>query len=392
MRNSLLVFGLSALVLAGCSKESPKPEESAAPAPVTESAAAESAVAMAQPKTETALLSCQSSDTMAVFCGFKNPEDLVLTPDGNWLIVSEMGEFMLDTPGGLSLFNLQSGEREALNIIWPESQAQASGWGDADCAAPDVAAFSPHGIDFLTLADGTHELLVVNHGKRESVEFFTVEKPADSWQLVWQGCALPPGDPFINDVAALNDGGFFVTHMWDKHTDFEKVGEMLTSGQNTGWVWEWQQDQGFTKVAGSDELMPNGITVSKDNSKLFVNIYMGNRTVRIDRASGQIDGHFEVQQPDNITMGPDGSLWVASHKHDPLGQTCAAVEAGPCLLPYEIVRANPQTLETEVILHQDGAPMGYATVGLKVGQKLYMGSAHGDRVTAIDLPADTMDE
>ena len=58
---------------------------------------------------------------------------------------------------------------------------------------------------------------------------------------------------------------------------------------------------------------------------------------------------------------------------------------GPCLLPFQIVKADPKTLEREVVIDHDGAPMGYATVALKVGDRVYLGSAHGDRVVRIDL-------
>ena len=105
-------------------------------------------------------------------------------------------------------------------------------------------------------------------------------------------------------------------------------------------------------------------------------------TNRIDRASGQREGEFTVRQPDNITVDAEGMLWIASHTHDPLGQNCVLVTEGPCLLPYDIIKADPDTMQTEVFLVQDGAPMGYATVALKVGDRVFMGSAHGDRVVS----------
>ena len=186
-------------------------------------------------------------------------------------------------------------------------------------------------------------------------------------------------------MAALKDGGFLVTHMWDKATAFDEVVRKLFSAEPTGWVYEWQRDQGFQKVPGSDDLMPNGIAVSGDNAKIYVNIYFGDKTVKIDRSSGKREGEFTVQQPDNITVDDEGILWVASHKNDPIGQTCALVTEGPCLLPYEVIKADPETMQAEIFLSQDGAPMGYATVALKVGDRLFMGSAHGDRVVSTPL-------
>ena len=371
-----IILLLLLVIMASCTQE-PQEEPGGVVSPDREAVAAASG--LPQPKTEESLLSCQAMNGMSVHCGYQNPEDLVLVPSGDALIVSEMGEFMLDTPGRLSMLDLETGIRADMTIDWTGAN---SAWGDESCQLPDVPAFSPHGIDLIKRPDGLHQLLVVNHGAREAIEFFELQPDGDSWALSWRGCALPPGDPFINDVAGLQDGGFFVTHMWDKSTPFEQVAEKFLSGENIGWVWEWQRDSGFRKVPGSDEMMPNGIAVNADNSKIFVNIYLGNKTIRLDRASGKVEGSFEVQQPDNITVDNDGNLWVASHKHDPLGQTCAAVTAGPCLLPYEVVRANPETMAAEVVQQEDGPPMGYGTVALRVGDRVYVGSAHGDRVVS----------
>lgn len=332
-----------------------------------------------QPKTETALLSCQAMNGISVYCGYQNPEDLVLTPSGDALIVSEMGKFLYDTPGRLSMLDLLSGKREPLSIDWTSA---GRNWGDENCEAPDIAAFSPHGIDLTTRSDGLHQLLVVNHGKREAVEFFELRHEKERWSLAWQGCALPPGDPLLNDVAALIDGGFLVTHSWNKSTPFEQVIEQFKNGENTGWVWEWQPNKGFNKLAGSDQSPPNGIAVNANNTKIFINLYLDNKTIRIDRASGQVDGAIAVQQPDNVTIDDEGNLWIASHRHDPFKQTCAAVVAGPCLLPFDVIKVDPATMQPEIIFEQNGLPMGFTTVALKVGDRVYMGSAHGDRIAS----------
>jgi hypothetical protein len=322
-------------------------------------------------------VACDSGSGIEVYCGFENPEDLVLLPDGGHLLVSEMGEFMVHGPSGLRLLDLSSGQRKEIEIDWV-----GEGWGDSSCPAPPTELFSPHGIDFIQKLDGSYQLLVVNHGGRESVEFFELQ--IDEQQiptgLVWRGCAIPPGDPFINDVAGLQDGGFVVTHMWDKSTAFPVLVAKLLAGTKTGWVYEWQADTGFKRLEDSVEMMPNGIAVNADNSKIFVNIYMGNKTIRIDRETGKVDGSFEVQQPDNITVDSDGQLWVASHRHDPIDDTCT--EPGVCLHPFAVVRADPETMTPEVVFEHSGAPMGYSTVALKVADRVFMGSAHGDRIAS----------
>jgi hypothetical protein len=328
-------------------------------------------------------LNCDPSHGMTPLCGFTNPEDLVIIADGTKLLVSEMGIFMQDTPGSLSLLDIASGQKQSIKIIW-ENKGET--WGDNLCPQPQTSLFSPHGIDLMTRTDGKEQLLVVNHGGREAVEFFELSQLNKQWQLHWKGCALPPDDPFINDVAGLKDGGFLVTHMWDKNQPYLMLILKYLVGINTGWVWEWQPQGGFNKLAGSSGSGPNGIVVSADNSKIYVNLYGDNKTIKIDRLTGLLEDEFEVQQPDNITLDEEGNLWVASHKHNPITQDCADVVAGPCLLPFEIVKADAKTMQTEVVLSHQGAPTGYSTVALKVGNNIFMGSAHGDRIVSFMLP------
>lgn len=351
-----------------------------------ERAALAAGSALPQPTVATELLSCEPVAGMTPYCGYQNPEDLVHIPDTELLIVSEMGEFMADSPGALSLLNMTTGSRQTPAIDWSaDTTGPESNWGDANCARPDVAALSPHGIDLTRRTDGELALLVVNHGGRESVEFFAVAQNGD---LSWRGCALPPDDPFINDVAARTDGGFYVTQMWNKSSEFGEVAATLQAGKPTGWVWAWTPDDGFSELPGTNAQMPNGIALSPDNSTLYVNVYFGGGTFAVNLADQTRIGDIQARQPDNVTVAANGDVWIASHQHDPIGQACTQVTAGPCLLPFQIVRADAKTLEREVVIDHNGAPMGYATVALKVGERLYMGSAHGDRIVSVNLASE----
>ncbi len=332
-----------------------------------------------QPVTEEQLLSCELVAGMTPHCGYQNPEDLVHIPGTQLLIVSEMGEFMADSPGALSLLNMSTGQRETLSIDWSQPEQF---WGDRTCPEPDVEALSPHGIDLTIRDSGEIALLVVNHGKRESIEFFEVALSGD---LSWKGCALPPEDPFINDVAARRDGGFYATHMWNKSDSFEATVETLLSGNPTGWVWAWTIEDGFSRLANSDDLMPNGIAINDTNDTLYVNVYIGNKTFAYDLGSNERIGEVELRQPDNVSVDASGDVWIASHQHDPIGQACTLVDRGPCLLPFQVIKLDPDTLASEVVVDHDGEPMGYATVALRVGDRIFLGTAHGDRIVSIEI-------
>ena len=379
-RRSLIAIACS--LLASCTSTAPTLSNTteAEAAQSDQRAALAAGSALPQPTVATELLSCEPVAGMTPYCGYRNPEDLVHIPETDLLIVSEMAEFMTDAPGALSLLNMATGERETPTIDWLNVDFR---WGEQNCLPPKIRALSPHGIDLTVRDDGETALLVVNHGGRESIEFFAV---ADNGDLTWRGCALPPGDPFINDVAARRDGGFYATQMWDKTADFATTAAAFQAGESTGWVWGWSPAEGFAKLPGTDAQMPNGIALSPDNETLYVNVYFGNGTFAYDLATQKRVGDVEARQPDNVTVDNNGNLWIASHQNDPIGQTCAQVTEGPCLLPFQIIKANPGTLAREVVIDQSGPPMGYATVALRVGNRLYLGSAHGDRIVSIEMP------
>lgn len=370
---------LACCLLVSCGEPNPATATPEGPEQADQRAALAAGSALAQPVVASELLSCEPMAGMTPYCGYQNPEDLAHIPDTDLLLVSEMGEFMADTPGKLSLLNMDTGQRAPLAIDWSGSDRR---WGEESCTPPDSAALSPHGIDLVARDDGDLALLVVNHGGRESVEFFAV---AATGNLSWRGCVIPPADAFLNDVAARRDGGFYVTHMWNKSADFAATAQALQASESTGWVWAWTQNDGFTELPGTKAQMPNGIAINADNTRLYVNVYFGPGTFVYDLEQQNRTGNIEARQPDNVTIDADGSVWVASHQHDPIGQACGLVTEGPCLLPFQILRTDPKTLERDIVIDHDGAPMGYATVALRVGNRIYLGSAHGDRIVSIEL-------
>lgn len=315
-------------------------------------------------------------------CGFQNPEDLVLAPGGRELVVSEIGTFLEATPGQLSIFDLDEKARIPLPIDWDPA---SENWGDPTCPKPDAAALSPHGIDLETRPDGRHALFVVNHGGRESVEIFELERPGPTWTLRWRGCAVPPANALLNDVTALPDGGFAVTHMWDQERSMPFMAMSFILGLDTGWVWEWQAASGFERMPGSEGSMPNGIASSEDGRFVFVNHYVDNRTIKLDRSTGEIVGQVEVEQPDNVSMDEAGILWIASHQTFLADSSCSEI-VGACPHPFSIMRVDSTTMEGNNVFSHEGAPMGFATVAVPAGDRLFMGSAIGDRLISIPLP------
>lgn len=324
---------------------------------------------------------CEPVGDMTPHCGFRNPEDLKKIPGHPVLVVSEMGE-MVDpaAKGTLSVFEIEPPGRSEIAIDLSESPEI---WADPSCPLP--SHLNPHGIDLVERPDGRLALWVVNHGGRESIEVFELSREDETWTATWRGCAIPPGEPFLNDVAGLTDGGFVTTHMWDQGNSMIGVGLRFLLGMDTGFVWEWSPETGFAKLEGTDGSFPNGIAVSKDGRYLFVNRYMGGETTKYDRVAGETVAAVEIRQPDNVTIDGEGHLWVPGHHQSMTSLDCGNGD-GPCLWQYSVMRIDPSTMKGEVVIEHEGPPMGFATVALVAGDTLYLGSALGDRIVSMPVP------
>lgn len=333
------------------------------------------------------ILDCAPSKDARPICGFHNPEDFALLPKARALVVSQMGAVDGSKPGSLAFFALES---ESIGLVYPPPRGDASaprpGWGDARCPGPPGAAFSPHGLDLATRPDGALELLVVNHGGRESIELFEVSDSPRAPSLAWRGCALAPEGALLNDVAALPDGGFVTTKFLSKnHAGFDSLLALLRI--SSGYVLEWQADAGFRKLAGTDAPLPNGIAVSRDGETLFVDAYLADEVRKISRKSGELLGTANIASPDNLNWTADGRLLVASHDA-PLNEilACADLARGQCPFHFAIVLLDPSWMTGVTLYDNGGPPMGAGTSALHIGDELVIGSFAGDRLLRVTLP------
>ena len=256
------------------------------------------------------ILACDAVANARPVCTFQNPEDLAPLPGGEALLVSEYGAMQGDKAGDLALFVLASDERTVLYRGGAQAKPTA-GWGDPACPGAPPAEFSPHGIDLFERPDGKLALLVVQHGGRESIEFFEVTGAGTHWEVAWRGCVLAPEDAWLNEVVGLADGGLLTTKMMPRSAGMGSIEEPPT--EPTGHAFAWNAAEGFSEIPGSVGIMPNGIEASPDGKTVYLNVSMENQVRKIDRATGEVQARAEVAMPDNITWSPDGKrLLVAS--------------------------------------------------------------------------------
>ncbi len=327
----------------------------------------------------TPVLGCQASAGIKPICAFHNPEDIVALPSGDWLLVSQMADANGHLAGSIAAYQPGSGRVEELFPVGAFEDVRE--WGDASCAPPSIAQFAPHGIDLERRPDGALQLLVINHGGRESVEYLQVEQSNAGLALHWRGCVIAPDHAFFNDLVARRDGGFWATDMMPKN---RQVWSLITGalfGANTGKLYRWTPRGGFAVEPGSAMPFPNGIEKAPDETTLYVASFFGNDVRRLDLERGQVTARVRIERPDNLTWSPDGKLLVASHT-DSLFELmrCREMPVGACGSAFEVVSIDPQTMDQFVVLAHRGAPIGGVSVALRAGGDVFLGTIAGDRV------------
>ena len=334
-----------------------------------------------------AIIECDAKDNARPICGFSNPEDIVALPGNEAILIGEYGASEAVT-GRLLVLELDSEQQTTVYRGGQGEGAAEPGWGDPSCTTPPGEKFNSHGIDLVRRDDGRLQLLVVQHGSREAVELFEVMGSGVDWQVEWRGCVPAPENASLNSVAAISNGDFFTTQMvpLDPPVDLSQDIPRTVTGHAYAWS---QSDNAYRKIAGTDGAMPNGIVASPDGRFIYMNATAEHSVRKIEVATGRELGRATVDTPDNARWSPDGRVLIASLARDLTGAdfgACVAIQAGACTIPFKIVALDPDTMTiVETLYETDGVPMGAGTVGLRVGDDLFIGSFHGDRILRVDL-------
>lgn len=332
---------------------------------------------------------CEPEGNARPICVFTNPEDIVALPGDQALLIGEYGASADEHSGGLVVFTLESETRRVVFQGGQDSATFESGWGDPGCSTPPSSAFNSHGIDLVEREDGRLQLLVVQHGGREAVEMFEVMGEGTEWSVEWRGCVPAPPNASLNEVTALPNGDFYTTQMTPIDPPVDLTGELPTEA--TGHAFGWSQaDAAFRRIGGTDGILPNGLEISLDGRFLYMNASGESSLRKVDLTTGREVARVTVETPDNLSWAPDGRLLVASlsgFNGDDFA-ACATLKHGACGIPFKIIAVDPESMTTlGTVYESDGAPMGAGTVGLQVGQELFIGSFKGDRILRVDLGA-----
>lgn len=328
---------------------------------------------------------CASDETLTAWCGYKNPEDLAPTPDGHFLLATGFGGIPNAVLNEITLIDLRSMEKRVIEIVLAENT-----WGSADCSRTSTD-FSTHGLDIILREDGRSMVAMTNHLPAETVELFELVPVNNLWQLIWRGCVQAPRlsagthQPLFNDVALTPEGSFYVTEMYDGKMPFETLIQAGLAGDNTGLVWQWSAQEGFRSIAGTEGSFPNGIVLSDDASALYINYWFSGLTTKFDLATAAVVASHQGGRADNLTKA-NGSVWAA--KHDMTVQEYlqgCPPDAQNCMLPFSIYELDLDNLQQKRRWSFASEVFGFATVATPVGDHVWLGSAHGERIARFDL-------
>lgn len=345
--------------------------------------------AMADPVAPASRPECRPVDNLVPYCGVPMPEDLEQVPGGHSVIASDIhlkaGPAGLEPqPGVLRRIDLDTGAVEPLYPAAAGSPGK-SDWGDPACPGEIGADLLPHGIHLSRRRGGAWQLLAVNHGARESVEFFELASRKGRWTLRWRGCVVVPASSHLNDVAALPDGGFLVSTMhMGGNAETREAAAKAARGENTGFLWRWTPGKGIVREPGSDSPMPNGVQVDATGRHAYINTASrGGEIRKLDLATGQVVGTVAVPNPDNASWMADGRLLVAGVAAGPKPMACFRDPAAPCPFASEAYAVDVRAMTAERIFGHAGAPLNAATVAVQVGADLLVGSCFGDSFVAV---------
>jgi sugar lactone lactonase YvrE len=233
----------------------------------------------------------------------------------------------------------------------------------------------------------------VGHGWREAIEVFDVDAKSGRPELTWIGCVMLPEGMVANSVASFSDGSLVATVPLHPGKTIEDA----FTGESTGAVYKWSPgDSGFELLEGTELPYANGIEVSADDQEIYV--ASSPLFTVIAYSNGNPAHRLRTTDPmafvpDNLHMGNDGQLITAGltiidpvcGNVDNTGEFDLAKFAA-CPRPFIVTSIDPQTLQGTNIAHSPAIKQfSNITMGLVVGDKVWIGTFAGDRIAYVSV-------
>ncbi|HQR03371.1 MAG: hypothetical protein JSR19_12445 [Proteobacteria bacterium] len=330
---------------------------------------------------------CAPRGEMRFVCGLHQPGDIEVLPGGRQLAVTQMNMSSSSFgvgwgPGQLTAVNTQD---DSLSPLYPRPSAQVKspvrkGWGDPACPGEIGTRLSPGGLFLSRRPDGAWQLLVVNHGVRESIEFFEVIRG----DVEWRGCVIAPPSSLLGDVAAIHGGGFAVTNRVDGHRldIVAHLQDYVARGKDTGFVYTWHASHGWRQLPHSEGTLPLGIESDAGGKAIYV-AYTGPRGEirKLDVVTGARLATAQNIQAERLSW--DGKRLLATGLDGPYRVNACGRQPGRCPAPFHVTALDPMTLAATRVTAQGGGLVEGATVAVSQGKRLWIGAFLGNRILSI---------
>ncbi len=309
-----------------------------------------------------------------------SPEDIVPLPGTNWLIAGAASKSDGGGRTGLALIN--TGNPSDIRPLYPVSPA-ANDWDRErfrDCPGPPPTELGTHGINIERLADGSFDLISVNHHGRESIEIFHLDQSTAVPRAIWRGCVLMPGAASGNSVAPLpGHDGYIVTNFFQKD-DLHYL-QSMENGTATGNVIMWTPAGGWSPVSAQQFSGANGAEITPDGKYLFVSEWSDYKVWKLS-LNGEVAPrsiHLDFL-PDNLRLTDRGTILIAGQNADPISVMTCRGRHVPCQAPFTVLEMDPATMETHVLVRGGGADFGGATGAAMAGGFLWVSSYYAGQV------------
>ena len=330
---------------------------------------------------------CRASDGHEFICGAERPEDVARIPDTPWLVFSGFAD-----GAGLKLVDTRVRKMRQ----WYEGSAQQIAWDRqrfGGCTSPpDPAVFNTRGLSLRTVQGRQHDLYVVNHGGRESIEVFRIDASHDEPQLHWLGCVLMPTATPANSVATYTDGTILasvLTHPGTSITDF-------VAGAATGGVYEWRPGEAsFRLLPGTRLPGNNGIETSPDDREFYVVAFGWHAVVvyaRNDTSQPVRKVVIPSFMPDNLHWDGGRLILAGMQVDEPACGGIRKIIDGKaddmrCHRGYTVAELDPLTLELTTIAYAEPlADFNGVSAARIVGSELWLAAYQGERIAVRALP------
>jgi hypothetical protein len=330
---------------------------------------------------------CGPSDGHDFICGAQRPEDLARIPHTRWLVFSGFSN-----GAGLKLVDTRT---RTMRRWYTGEGAQLAfdrqRFGSCP-SPPDPTSLNTQGLSLRTVGESQHDLYVVNHGGRESIEIFRIDAARDEPQIRWIGCIEMPAATPANSVATYSDGTVLasvLTHPETSITDFVR-------GEATGGVYEWRPGETtFRLLPGTRLPGNNGIETSPDDREFYVVAFGWHAVViyaRDDTSQPLRKAIAPGFMPDNIHW--DGArLILAGMQYDEpaCGGTRKIIDGTAddmrCHRGYTVAALDPQTLDfTTIAYATPNAGFNGVSAARVIGNELWLAAYQGERIAVRALP------